>query len=85
MHITPEDVKRVLQILDDKYFNQITLLIGAFIDEYFQRMHPDMNHDEIDIRINFWANTWYVELLREILRFENLSEDSFDGGAFIDQ
>ena len=85
MQITPKDVKLAMQMLDNKYYNNITGLIGSYIEEYFSNMHPDTNQSEIDKRINLWANTWYVELTRNILCLEKLPEDSLDSGVFIDQ
>lgn len=76
-------VKRTMCGLDNKYFNLITSLISSYIEEYMNILHPEMNQDEIDEIINYWANAWYSELTCNLLEFEDLPSDSFDSGAYI--
>ena len=57
----------VIRQLDNKYFSQITGLIAQYIEEYLRRVKPGMSQDEIDDKINLWANSWWSDLTENLV------------------
>ena len=74
--LTASQIKDTITKLDNKYFGNITELVASYITEYMHIAHPGTEKTVVDEKINLWANTWNVELLREIMNFEGVPENS---------
>ena len=77
------NVKNTMRQLDNKYYDRITDMIASYIEEYMNIAHPEVDKSVIDEKINLWANAWYSELTRNLLEFENMPDNSFDSGEFV--